>query len=205
MVQIPGTLTIKTVTGRYGDFNVATLDTELGKFSIRDTVLDEYNEGTYQGTFGLKRIYPGSYQSSNRFVIETRAELDGIWLSDYKEEAVPADEPMEEDPLAKERKAQQQLAAQRAQPVAQALSPSDDTGASGSSHGDNDDLGSLFGELWPLPTNVGDIVKLTPEVGREVMGKQLKYLKRRINNDRVWKFVPEAQHWMRLRLDEEAS
>ncbi|MFM2588217.1 DUF3275 family protein [Vibrio sp. TBV020] len=205
MVQVPGTLTIKTVTGRYGDFNVATLDTELGKFSIRDTVLDEYNEGTYQGTFGLKRIYPGSYQTSNRFVIETRAELEGIWLSDYKEEAVPADEPMEDDPLANERKAQQQLAAQREQPIAQALPSSGDASSSDSPDGDSDGLATLFGELWPLPANVGDIVKLTPEVGREVMGKQLKHLKRRINNERVWKFVPEAQHWIRLRLDEEAS
>lgn len=201
MVQIPGTLTIKTVTGRYGDFNVATLDTELGKFSIRDTVLDEYNEGTYQGTFGLKRIYPGSYQSSNRFVIETRAELEGIWLSDYKEEAVPAEEPMEEDPLAKERKAQQQLAAQREQ----SASTPHKTNTSESYQDNQEALATLFGELWPLPANVGDIVKLTPEVGREVMGKQLKHLKRHIDNERVWKFVPEAQHWIRLRLDEEAS
>ena len=91
MVQLPGTLTIKTITGRYGDFNVATLDSEIGKFAIRDAVLDEYNEGTYQGTFGLTRIYSGSYQTSHRVVIETRAELSGIWLSDYKEEAVPSD------------------------------------------------------------------------------------------------------------------
>lgn len=199
MVQIPGTLTIKTLTGRYGDFNVANLDTALGKFSVRDTVLEEYNEGTYEGTFGLKRIYAGSYQTGNRFVIETRAELDGIWLSDYKEEAVPADEPMEEDPLAKERKAQQQLVAQREQ----STPTSHENKTSGSSIDDKDELATLFGELWPLPANVGDIVKLTPEVGREVMSKQLKHLKRRIDNDRVWKFVPEAQHWIRLRLDEE--
>lgn len=194
MVQIPGTLTIKTVTGRYGDFNVATLDCDIGRFSIRDAVLDEYSEGTYQGTFGVKRIFAGSYQTSHRFVIETRAELDGIWLSDYKEESVPRDEPMEEDPLAKERKAQQTLAAQR---PASPPSPSvtDDTAA----------LATLFGELWPLPTHVGDVVKLNPEVGREIMGKQLQYLKRRIGDERVWKFEPKAQHWMRIRVDEEVS
>jgi len=201
MVQLPGTLTIKTVTGRYGDFNVATLDTELGKFSIRDAVLDEYNEGTYQGTFGLKRIYSGSYQTSHRVVIETRAELEGIWLSDYKEEAVNIDAPMEEDPLAKERKAQQRLAAQREQNTP----ASSETKTSLSSHDDNDGLAMLFGELWPLPANVGGIVKLNPEVGREKMGQQLKYLKRRIGDERVWQFEPKAQHWMRLRVDEEAS
>jgi len=108
---------------------------------------------------------------------------------------------MEEDPLAKERKAQQQLAAQRAQ----STPTSHKANTSESSQDDKDELATLFGELWPLPANVGDIVKLTPEVGREVMGKQLKHLKRHINNERVWKFVPEAQHWIRLRLDEEAS
>lgn len=195
MVQVPGTLTIKTVSGRYGDFNVAMLDTDIGQFSVRDAVLDEYSEGTYQGTFGLQRIYPGSYQTSNRFVIETRAELNGIWLSDYKEEALPRDEPMEEDPLAKERKAQQQLTEQR-DVASQALA---------SSQENQEDLVSLFGALWPLPSHIGGIVKLTPEVGREVMGKQLAYLKRRINDERVWKFEPKAQHWMRLRFDEEAS
>ncbi|MEZ9200864.1 DUF3275 family protein [Vibrio sp. 10N.261.46.E12] len=195
MVQVPGTLTIKTVSGRYGDFNVAMLDTDIGQFSVRDAVLDEYSEGTYQGTFGLQRIYPGSYQTSNRFVIETRAELNGIWLSDYKEEALPRDEPMEEDPLAKERKAQQQLTEQR-DVASQALASSQES---------QEDLVSLFGALWPLPSHIGDIVKLTPEVGREVMGKQLAYLKRRINDERVWKFEPKAQHWMRQRHDEEAS
>lgn len=198
MVQLPGTLTIKTVTGRYGDFNVATLDSEIGKFAIRDAVLDEYNEGTYQGTFGLTRIYSGSYQTSHRVVIETRAELSGIWLSDYKEEAVPSDAPLEEDPLAKERKAQQKLAAQRDTASASHGNVSGNSSA-------QDDLESLFGELWPLPTQVGGIVKLNPEVGREKMGQQLKYLKRRIHDERVWQFEPKAQHWLRLRVDEEAS
>lgn len=208
MVQVPGTLTIKTVTGRYGNFNVAMLDTDIGKFSIRDNVLDEYNEGTYEGTFGLKRIYPGSYQTSNRFVIETRAELSGIWLSDYKEEALPQEESMEEDPLAKERKAQEQLAAQRlsSQPQAE----NDDASKAMSSHDDvsptrDGQLAQLFGEQWPLPEQVGGIVKLNPEIGREVMGKQLAYLKRRIDGEKVWQFEPTARHWVRVRIDEEAS
>ena len=87
MVQLPGTLTIKTVTGRYGDFNVATLDSEIGKFAIRDAVLDEYNEGTYQGTFGLTRIYSGSYQTSHRVVIETRANRRHSRLSELRSKA----------------------------------------------------------------------------------------------------------------------
>ncbi len=197
MVQITGTLTIKTITGRYGDFNVATLDCELGHFSVRDAMLDEYSEGTYQGTFGLKRIQAGSYQTRHRFVIETRAELSGIWLNDYKEEVVVSDEPMEEDPLAQERKAQQQLDAQREALASQASEQKAEQR--------NTTLATLFGELWPLPAKVGDIVKLNPEVGRDLMRQQVQHLKHCINGEKVWKFEPTAQHWIRLRLDEEAS
>ncbi|WP_045407311.1 DUF3275 family protein [Vibrio jasicida] len=186
MVQITGTLTIKTVTGRYGDFNVATLDCELGRFAIRDALLDEYNEGTYQGTFGLQRIFAGSYHTQHRFVIETRAELNGVWLNDYQEGQVP-EESLEADPLAEERQAQSAGQAHRH--------------AQDASH---EDASELFGELWPLGANIGDIVKLNPEVGRERMGRQLAYLKREVNGARLWRFEPKAQHWLRIGLDEEA-
>ncbi|GLO64096.1 hypothetical protein MACH09_46040 [Vibrio sp. MACH09] len=194
MVQIPGTLSIKKITGRYGDFNVATLDCTLGKFSIRDAMLDEYNEGTYQGTFGVNRIFSGSYQASNRFVIETRAELGAIWLDDYQEGEIPPSEPLEADPLAEERKAQEALKAKH-------LESNIDRQPMVSN--DDQQLSELFGELWPLGSKVGDIVKLNPEVGREKMGHQLTYLKRRIGDKRVWKFEPIAQHWIRLRADKE--
>nr|WP_235675763.1 DUF3275 family protein [Aliivibrio fischeri] len=184
MVQITGSLAIKTVTGRFGDFNVATLDCELGRFAIRDAMLDEYNEGTYQGTFGIKRIFSGSYQTQHRFIIETRAELSGIWLNDYQEGKVP-EESLESDPLAEERQAQAVSSAQR-QPLELPV----------------DDMSELFGELWPLGAQIGDIVKLNPEVGRELMGRQLAYLKRLIGDERVWRFEPKAQHWTRIRLDE---
>lgn len=197
MVQIPGTLSIKKITGRYGDFNVATLDCTLGKFSIRDAMLDEYNEGTYQGSFGVNRIFSGSYQASNRFVIETRAELGAIWLDDYQEGEIPASEPMEADPLAEERKAQEALKAKH-------LETSQNPQLIHPTSNDDQQLSELFGELWPLGSNVGDIVKLNPEIGREKMGHQLTYLKRRIGDKRVWKFEPIAQHWIRLCTDKEA-
>ena len=187
MVQITGSLAIKTVTGRYGDFNVATLECELGQFSIRDAMLDEYNEGTYQGTFGVKRIFSGSYQTQHRFIIETRAELNGIWLNDYQEGKIP-EESLEADPLAEERQAQ---AVHQAQYQTSALPV--------------DKVSELFGELWPLGAQIGDIVKLNPEVGRELMSRQLAHLKRLVDGERIWRFEPKAQHWTRIRLDEETS
>ena len=44
-IQIPGTLVIKTITGRYGDFNTAKLSTSIGEFVIKDAVLDPYTAG----------------------------------------------------------------------------------------------------------------------------------------------------------------
>ena len=73
MLQIPGTLTVKTITGRYGPFNVAQLELDIGRFTVKDALLEEYSEGVYCGTFAIKRIFAGSYQSGNRFTIETRA------------------------------------------------------------------------------------------------------------------------------------
>lgn len=200
MVQIPGILTVKTVTGRYGDFNVATLECDLGHFSVRDAILDEYNEGRYEGTFGIKRIYASSYNARHRLVIETRAELNGIWLQDYQEGHVPNESPMEEDPLALERKAQQQLnqereSLQNAIPSPSPQPPEEDR--------ESDALAQLFGELWPLPSKVGDALKLNPEIGREKMRQQLNYIRRLVNGDPVWKFEPRAQSWIRLREDSE--
>ncbi|MFA0077683.1 DUF3275 family protein [Vibrio artabrorum] len=192
MVTIKGTLSVKTITGRYGQFNVGHLECALGEFAVRDGLLDEYAEGSYQGTFGLKRIYSGSYQTRHRFIIETRAELAGIWLEDYEERHIESDS-LEADPIAEEHQAKQVKA-----------TPTPTPQSTRESHDDQqDDLAALFGELWPLGSEIGDLVKLTPEIGRERMGQQLRYLKRDINGQRLWRFEPKAQHWIRIGLDEE--
>ncbi|GLT20182.1 hypothetical protein GCM10007938_39650 [Vibrio zhanjiangensis] len=187
MVQITGTLTIKTITGRFGDFNVGNLECELGEFAIRDALLEEYTEGTYQGTFGVTRIYAGSYQARQRIIIEARAELSAIWLDDYQEGPLPEPESLEAEP--------QSSTQPDSEVVPKVASNHDES----STHAH---LAEVFGELWPLGEHVGDIVKLAPEVGRERMTQQLAFLKREVDGERRWRFEPRAQHWTRIRQDE---
>ena len=80
MQKLSGVLTIKSIQGRNGPFNVGTLMTELGDFSVKDAILEPYEEGKYEGDFGVPRIYPSSYFSNGRMVVEVRAKLETISL-----------------------------------------------------------------------------------------------------------------------------
>lgn len=194
MIQVPGHLTIKTVSGRYGAFNVGHLNLEIGTFAVKDALLEEYSEGVYQGIFAIKRIYAGSYNTGNRFIIETRAELQNLWLDGFDERPVAADEPLDVDPLAEEREAQQKLANQP--PLDNTVDTTGNAPAEGQQADTNtdDSPAALFGELWPL----GNIVKLNPEIGREAMRAQVEYLKRKVNGHKEWEFKPQEKIWVRI-------
>ena len=51
MINIPGQLAIRTISGRNGEFNVGRLSTSIGEFVIKDALLDQYDEGKYRGDF----------------------------------------------------------------------------------------------------------------------------------------------------------
>lgn len=73
-IQIPGTLVIKTITGRYGDFNTAKLSTSIGEFVIKDAVLDQYTAGRYEGSFLIQQIKPSYYSTAGgTLIVEIRA------------------------------------------------------------------------------------------------------------------------------------
>lgn len=174
MLQVPGTLTIKTISGRFGLFNVAQLELEIGRFTVKDAMLEEYSEGVYHGTFAIKRIYSGSYQSGHRFTIETRAELAQIWLDNFDERPVEIDEPMNVDPLTEE--------ADNSLVQAEIAIPLEPHSAE-----------LIFGDLWPL----GNAVKLDP-TNREQMRLQIKYLKGQfLDGKRVWEFKPQEKIWIK--------
>jgi len=42
MIQLPGQLAIRTISGRNGDFNVGRLATSIGEFVVKDSMLDQY-------------------------------------------------------------------------------------------------------------------------------------------------------------------
>ncbi len=90
MITIPGQLAIKTIHGRNGDFNVGRLATSIGEFVVKNAELDQYREGKYDGDFVIVEIRPSTYNANGRMVIEIRAHLGGMALSNI--DALSCDE-----------------------------------------------------------------------------------------------------------------
>ena len=61
MLHVNGTLTVKKITGAKGAFSVGDLVTEEGTFKVKDALLDQFEEGRYQGEFAISSIYLSSY------------------------------------------------------------------------------------------------------------------------------------------------
>src|SRR5690606_15426683 len=103
-----GQLAIRTIHGRNGDFNVGRLATSIGEFVIKNAELDQYREGKYEGDFVITEIRPSTYNTSGRMIIEIRAHLGGMTLSNIdplsKDEANRLS-PQEVDPIDEEAQA----------------------------------------------------------------------------------------------------
>jgi hypothetical protein len=198
MITVPGQLAIKTIHGKNGDFNVGRLATSIGEFVIKNAELDQYREGKYEGDFIITEIRPSTYNTSGRMVIEIRAHLGGMTLSNI--DPLSRDEanrlsPQEVDPIDEE--AQTPVPTTSAPVEAKATASSDplvDTtpfsaatpvkpAAKSAIPGDD---ATLFGALWPL----GDIVKLDATVDRRMLRQQ---------RDRLgalgYEFAPLSQDW----------
>ena len=82
MIQIQGTLNIKTIGGRNGDFNVGTLTSDVGEFSVKSSELDQYDQGSYDGTFGIAHIGLGYFNwGEGKHVTELKATLGFIAIN----------------------------------------------------------------------------------------------------------------------------
>jgi hypothetical protein len=202
MITLAGQLAIKTIHGRNGDFNVGRLATSIGEFTVKNPELDQYPEGKYEGDFVIAEIRPSMYNTSGRMVIELRAHLGGMTLSNI--DALTKDEagrltPQEVDPIDEENEKPRTVPTEPA-PVAPSpqipKSPLTDTTPFGLEapsgvpevRNDASDDATLFGTLWPLT----DIVKLDSTVNRRMLRQQ---------RDRLdalgYKFEPLSQDWHR--------
>lgn len=199
MITIPGQLVIKTIHGRNGDFNVGRLLTSIGEFVVKNAELDQYDEGKFDGEFIITEIRPSTYTANGRMVIEIRAHLGGMTLSNV--DALSRDDAsrlsqQEVDPIDEETPAPAPAA--RASSPTKARSPRDplvDTTPFGteptepaSKASSNADDTVLFGTLWPL----GDIVKLDATVDRRLLREQRDRL-----NTLGYTFAPLTQDWHR--------
>ncbi len=175
MIKLRGTLSVRTINGRNGDFNVGRLATEIGEFAVKDPELEQYDEGRYEGEFGIDQIYPTSYVAGGRMVMEVRARI-GLWALDGIDDLHPEDEapitepdPVDEAPI----------------PVTPPAPEADDEPAADTSE---EALVALFGTLWPL----SDEVKLDPTVDRPRFRTQKDHLK-----STGYKFRPLDQVWVK--------
>lgn len=95
-VKLKGRLAITTIHGRNGDFNVGSLSTRIGVFSVKNPELEQYKPGGYDGEFTLAEVFPNSYHTNGRVVIEMRAVLSAMKL--FTAEALTSKEAQEATP-----------------------------------------------------------------------------------------------------------
>ena len=100
MINLAGTITVKTINGRNGNFNVGRLITEIGEFNVKEGI-EEFDPGQYAGQFSIGRIYPASYAFAGRVNVEIRATVTSIALTDIDTRSEPEEttvtEPEPED------------------------------------------------------------------------------------------------------------
>ena len=167
-----GTLAIREINGRNGPFKVGTLQTSLGEFAVKDSLLDQYDPGSYEGEFQIERIFQGHYIAGGRSVTEIRAQLANISINDIDVKA-PTPIEVEPDPIDSDKP----QPAKESKPEARPESSSSNT--------ENDD-NSLFALLMPL----GESIKLDPSVDRKVLRAQTVRLK-----EIGYEFDAKSQTW----------
>jgi uncharacterized protein DUF3275 len=164
-VVLPGTLLVKWISGRNGDFAVGDLHTALGEFRVKDALLDQFEAGEYRGRFWVSQIYAKSYEYRGRITIETRATIADLQI-DAESDEVEDDSPhaIEPDPVDETPPAPPPKSVPRKQ-------REDAAGTTGS------DDKTLFGpELYEL-VRTGQSVKLDPTVDRLLFRQQKERLK----------------------------
>jgi hypothetical protein len=186
MIKLSGTLFIRNIQGRHGMFSVGRLVTAIGQFAIKDALLDQYDEGKYEGEFGISKIYPSSYLAGDRMVIEVRATLETLALAAIdelpptQEASLPEPDPIESEPPPVPAPAPKPEPEPESGHGAQARSALDEL------LDDGDE--KLFGALWPL----GQLVKLDTTVDRTLFRQQKDRLKAL-----GYRFQPVGQTWQR--------
>jgi len=182
MINIPGQLAIRTISGRNGEFNVGRLSTSIGEFVIKDALLDQYDEGKYRGDFLITEIRPSYYSTAGRLIVEIRARLESMSLDDV-DNLTPEDaarlSPNEPDPMDEESSSNLSKPVQRNNPPAlpatnKQVSKEDapfgmtPTGATNDLEADAE----LFGTIWPLSYTV----RLDTTVDRQQLRQQCSRL-----------------------------
>ncbi len=199
MISVAGRLIIKIINGRHGPFRVGTLQTDVGDFAVKDQLLDQYDEGSYQGMFDIRKIFSSTYSTGSRLVVEVRAVLENIALENVDSTEPDAFASLEQDPLDEELDSQAvgktssqtgaiETESDETADVESSVSiQADSTDCLSSEDGkEGDPDAALFGVLWPLQ----DSFKLDPTVDRSMFRQQRERLK-----VLGYRFKPVGQYW----------
>ena len=100
MIMCVGTLRIKKIRqSRNGAFCIADLSTDFGEFKVKDPMLDQFEEGEYQGKVWINEIYLAQYISYGKAVTELRARLHDLQIENEDRRPVRSNEHSEPDPI----------------------------------------------------------------------------------------------------------
>lgn len=94
-----GSLSVRWINGRNGEFAVGELLTSIGVFKVKDPLVEQFDEGTYSGRFWISSIYPGSYAAGGRVTVEVRATLVDLQIDEESDVPAEAPAPSEPDPI----------------------------------------------------------------------------------------------------------
>ena len=83
---------------RNGAFCIADLTTDFGEFKVKESLLDQFDEGTYEATVWIDEIYMGQYVAYGKAVTEIRARLRDVQVLTEDQRPV-TEEIVEPDPL----------------------------------------------------------------------------------------------------------
>jgi Protein of unknown function (DUF3275) len=103
-IRIDGTLLLKKIVGRNGPFCVGELVTEIGDFKVIDPLLEQFQEGKYDGRFWIREIYQHSYFAHGKLIVEIRARLADAQINDEAPlpkagHKMPEGDPLDEAPV----------------------------------------------------------------------------------------------------------
>ncbi|MGY6272932.1 DUF3275 family protein [Achromobacter denitrificans] len=193
-IVVPGKLSLRTIRGRNGPFNVGFLVTPIGEFAVKDAELEQYPEGKYDGEFVIRYIFPKAYPVGSGMRFEIRANLDGMTLlgidklsrdearSFATQDVDPLDEELGTQPAATPVKPARASRPAKPAPVQASADPLVDTtpfgvdapppAATAAPGGTEDGDAALFGLLWPLDESV----KLDSTIDRRTLRAQIARL-----------------------------
>lgn len=193
MLHLNGTLSIKRIHGAKGAFSVGDLVTEVGTFKVKDALLDQFEEGRYQGVFTISSIYLSSYIWRGKAMTDIRANLVDIQLDEVSDEvtgvdteSVPPQVQDEPDPIEEQLQTVQTVPSPSAEPTVLVVNPTGQVDVDPALA----EMVKIFGaELGPKVWKA-EAVKLDPTVDRAKFRQQRDRLK-----ELGYRFDARSQTW----------